>query len=173
MSDKIGCATTRFNSDSWDENMRWRDLHNQACIYNSSSPMAASLIDIPYVYVIEMNNDTNKVEGIGLVSNTSCSKRYRVYTDAILNLFTYKSNCRMDRSEFTEDSEKKTIALLDKILFKGYTHFKRGSGFTKLPNTLLFKTSKNTIREETLHNENWVQLFTQAFRRHYGKKFNL
>jgi len=177
MSDKFGCATTRFTDDTWKENCLWRKKNNQACIYNSSSPMAASLNNLPYIYVIEMNNDINSIEGVGLVlNNNCCNKYYKVYDDPLYNIFTYKSNCRMDISDFTEPCEiQKINTVLNKILFKGYTHFKRGSGFTLLPNKVIFKTSiKNIGRQpDEPINENWVKFFNKSFRRHFGENLRL
>tara|TARA_Y100000741_G_scaffold364063_1_gene353946 strand:- start:251 stop:781 length:531 start_codon:yes stop_codon:yes gene_type:complete len=176
MSDKYGCATTRFTNDTWEQNCAWRKKHNQACIYNSTSPMAASLSELPYIYVIEMNNDNNSIEGVGLVvNNNCCEKVFKVYSDPLYNLFTYKSNCRMDISDFTEPHEiQKINDVLIKILFKGYSHLKRGSGFTKVPDSIVFKTSiKGKRQPNQTIKENWVQFFNKAFRRHFGNKLTI
>ena len=172
MSDIFGCATTRFTNDTWEENRSWCNKHNQVCIYNAISPMAASLNDISYIFIVEMNNDKKIVEGVGFVPNKFYDdKSYKVYKDNLYNLYTYKSNCRMDRNDFTQQHENEMLNLLDKLLFKGYTHVQRGSGFTILRNKIVFKIGRGKNRIEETYNENWVQFFKKAFRRHYGEKF--
>tara|TARA_Y100000768_G_scaffold178510_1_gene133693 strand:- start:14247 stop:14771 length:525 start_codon:yes stop_codon:yes gene_type:complete len=174
MSDKFGCATTRFTNDTLEENRNWCKKHNQVCIYNSSCPMAASLSDVPYIYVVEMNIETKLVEGVGLILNKNwIDTSYKVYKDPLYNLFTYKSNCRMDRSDFILDNEVEILNLLDKLLFKGYTHVQRGSGFTIMRNKIVFKIGRGEKRIEETYNENWVQFFNKAFIRHYGDKLTI
>jgi hypothetical protein len=179
MGEKFGCATTRFVNDTWEENQKWCAKNKYKCAYSSSSPMAASLDDIPYIYIIEMNNETNTIEGIGLVPNKSYANN-KVYKNALLNLFTYKSNCKMRRDEFIERNEIETLELLTKLIFKGYCHFKRGSGYTILPNKITYKSGQLTKKKADspgrtveIYEINWSQFFTKAFRRHFGEKLNI
>jgi hypothetical protein len=51
------------------------------------------------VFVVEMNNSTNKIEGIGLIRNMlHPEKKLRVYQTGNYNRYTYYGNFRIDRS---------------------------------------------------------------------------
>jgi len=57
---------------------------------------------------------------------------HHIYKDRNYNRFTYKSEYRVSRSKMTND-EKQIIRVLDKVLFKGSRHLKRGQGIIALP----------------------------------------
>jgi hypothetical protein len=95
---------------------------------------------IPYntpLFVIEMNNQKNKIEGIGLIKNKfETNKYYKVHTDGNINRYTYIGKYFIDR-ETLDDYNAELVYVLDEILFKGYTHSKRGSGITTIPEKVL------------------------------------
>ena len=78
-----------------------------------------------------MNNDTNKIMGIGLVRNyINLKYKMCVYkSDTNYNRYVYNSAHRKDRSEIN----KKLLCALELILFKGSGHFKRGQGIITIP----------------------------------------
>jgi len=83
------------------------------------------------VFVLEMNNDQNKIMGIGLIRNY-INPKYKmcIYTsDTNYNRYIYNSAFRKDRKEINE----KFLEALELILFKGYGHYKRGQGITVIP----------------------------------------
>jgi hypothetical protein len=89
------------------------------------------------VFVIEMNNSTNKIEGIGFIKNKpETEKYYKVHSDSNTNRFTYIGKYFMTR-DLIDKYKPILIYILDKILFKGYTHSKRGSGMTLLPEKII------------------------------------
>ena len=53
----------------------------------------------------EMNNDTNRILGIGLIHNRTVHKTW-IYEDGNYNRNTYIGKRRIDRSEMTEEEEK-------------------------------------------------------------------
>jgi hypothetical protein len=95
---------------------------------------------IPYntpLFVIEMNNQKNQIEGIGLIKNKyETNKYYKVHTDGNTNRYTYIGKYFIDR-ETLDDYNAELVYVLDEILFKGYTHSKRGSGITTIPEKVL------------------------------------
>ena len=134
--------TTRFTEQTWDQHVRWREQHmKKGCIYTSPRMITQR---IPYnttLYVIEMNNGTNQIMGIGVMTNTH-SKPRTIYSDRNYNRFTYTGPIRLDRSELTQmvyigDYYVKLIKILEAVCFKGYTHSKRSTGITKLPQSVL------------------------------------
>ena len=91
-----------------------------------------------------MNNDENKVGGIGLVKNLNyADKYYKIYKDGNYNRYVYKGNYHIDR-ELIVRHNSELVDVLDYILFKEKTHLKRGAGFTTIPEKLLYhKMCKN------------------------------
>jgi hypothetical protein len=130
-------VTSRFTNETRDSNYNYRKRHSFACMYCCPSEMSPK---IPYntpVFVIEMNNSINKIEGIGLIKNTHETKKYyKVHTDANLNRYTYIGNYFMDRNTIDEYNSP-LVYVLEEILFKGKTHSKRGGGLTVIPPKVL------------------------------------
>ena len=137
-------SVTRFNNLTWNENRRWRENENyKGCIYNTPVNIKN---DIPLqilIYVIEMNNEENKIMGIGRIQNLICTdKRYKIYSEQNYNRYTYKGNKRIDREDITNNE---IIEQLEKELFKGKGHFKRGQGITKTTD-IINKKYKNYVQ---------------------------
>ena len=125
---------TRFNSETFQQNTRWRKNNNHTgCIYGCPVRMKDDIFVNSPVIVLEMQNDINKIVGIGLIRNSvEKDKRYNIYDWGNYNRFTYKGEYRIDREELHEDEEK-ILSILDVLCFKGSRHLKRGSGITSLP----------------------------------------
>lgn len=125
-------AVTRFNKTTWNENCRWREQNNYTgCIYGTLQPICEKIHDNYKIYVLEMNNDTNTIEGIGIIYN----KRYpreKIYSINSYNRMIYKGKVRVDKSEFSKQ-DSIFISYLEKLVFKGSAHVKRGSGITIIP----------------------------------------
>lgn len=127
---------TRFNNETWEENCNWRHKNNwKGCIYNTPVKVRDTMILNSYLFVLEMNNDTNKIMGIGIIKNTvqlKNKKKFKVYSRQYYNRYVYKSNTRIDREQLTP-YEERIINVLDTLLFKGSRHSKRGQGITQIP----------------------------------------
>jgi hypothetical protein len=125
-------ATTRFTNYTYKENLDWRERFKwKGCVYGLNKKMPLTVPHLAMVYVIEMNNDQNKIMGIGLVRNY-INPKYKmcIYkSDTNYNRYIYNSAYRKDRSELNE----KFLEALEIILFKGYGHYKRGQGITVIP----------------------------------------
>jgi hypothetical protein len=81
-------ACTRFNNNTWQEYQQWMTTYQESyeqtyhrplkCIYGC--PREISHKKIPphvQVLVIEMNNDENRIMGIGQIENKTASEVYR------------------------------------------------------------------------------------------------
>jgi len=125
-------GSTRFTNYTFKENSEWRERFKwKGCVYGCNKKMPLTVPHLALVYVIEMNNDTNKIMGIGLVRNY-INPKYKmcVYkSDTNYNRYVYNSAHRKDRTEIN----KKLLVALEFILFKGHGHFKRGQGITTIP----------------------------------------
>ena len=140
-------ATTRFNNSTWLENEIMREkYHYKGCIYCSPQQMSPKIDLNSLVFVIEMNNSTNNIMGIGLVRNAiSTDKYYRVYEVGNYNRYTFKGQYRIER----DDMDPILIKLMETLLFKGKTHSKRGAGILRFPEKMLRKPDVNVdIKEE-------------------------
>jgi hypothetical protein len=131
---QIPLLTTRFNNQTWKENYDYKKRNNiKGCIYGSATKIKESIPLNNLVFIIEMNNSTNKIEGIGLVFNiTHFDKYYKIYDSGTYNRYIYKSNYIIDNNSLPVE----LLELLEKICFKGKTHLKRGIGFTSIPEKL-------------------------------------
>ena len=187
-------ACTRFNNKTWQEYQQWITTHQQTyeqmyqrplkCIYGT--PREISNKKIPAqakILVIEMNNDENKIEGIGQIENQTASEVYRpaplpfrkIFSDRNYSRYLYIGNTHYASREelirnHTTDAqyineqlitiksssnstangaaatgikntttpitsqtsqEEAQIQSLERLLFKGARHMKRGSGITR------------------------------------------
>ena len=128
-------TTTRFNNDTINQNKSYTQRTNiKGCIYGTPIKMKSNIPLESNVYVIEMNNSINKIEGIGLIVNQHVlDKNYRIYDDMDYNRYIYKGNKHISVSKLTDEYEKRVIHVLEQLLFKGERHCKRAQGITALP----------------------------------------
>ena len=132
-------VTTRFTNKTWEENKQWKERNKwQGCVYGVPS-LISNYSKIPHeaiIYVIEMNNDTNQIMGIGALRNkANFMVKPRIYKEHSYNSYIY-------RDKFAHITRKKLVARskfyktfvdhLEKMLFYGKSHMKRGQGFTSI-----------------------------------------
>ena len=97
---------TRFNNKTWQEYQDWKNANQQTyeqiykrplkCIYGA--PREISHKKIPpesQILVIEMNNDENRIMGIGQIQNKTASEAYRSNKSSVTNM---KFNLFSDRN---------------------------------------------------------------------------
>ena len=145
---KFYIGTTRFNNKTWNENIKWRKKHkHNGCIYALKKRIVQSVPKNAIIFVLEMNNDTNKIMGIGIIKNKrDMRQNIKIYynNDIYYNRFVYHSNMRMDRSQIPY---MKMIEVFEELLFTGSRHFKRGLGITIFP-WERFSRKKTRLRVE-------------------------
>ena len=123
-------VTTRFNKETLIKNYEYRAKHGLKCMYCCPSEMSPKIHYNSPVFVIEMNNSINKIEGIGLIKNKPETKKYyKVHSDGNTNRYTYIGEYYIER-EIIDDYNSPLLYALEEILFKGKTHSKRGSGLS-------------------------------------------
>ena len=132
-------TTTRFNNETFQQNKNYMKKANiKGCIYGTPIRIKSNVPLETTVYVIEMNNDKNKIEGIGLINNrTILDKNYHIYNDMDYNRYIYKGNCRLDISSISDEYFKRVIYVLEQLLFKGGRHCKRAHGITNLADWII------------------------------------
>tara|TARA_B100000795_G_scaffold117593_1_gene87480 strand:+ start:2466 stop:3110 length:645 start_codon:yes stop_codon:yes gene_type:complete len=142
-------AVVHFNNKTFEENDVWRkDNSYEGCIYGLDKRTE----NIPHgekIIIIEMNNDNDEITGIGYITNIFKSEnRSRIYSDENYNRIVYKGKKRIDRKKLLIGN-KDMIKYLERILFKGSRHFKRGNGVLKIPHNRLACTYKERERKPT------------------------
>jgi len=153
-------CTTRFNTETLQQNYAWRRRHQKLdeCVYGSPIPMKHAVRENAWMIILEMQNDANKIAGIGLVKNSpnlpivpiphnsgskgggGCGlKPSSVYNCGNYNRFIYQGAYRIDLLSNDDDDIKLTqeeqlvIKMLELALFYGANHSKRGKGICELP----------------------------------------
>jgi hypothetical protein len=134
--------TTRFSNETWSENIYYRSKIDVSCIYCSPCPISSLVPDNSILFVLEMNNDINKLMGVGMVRNSPRYNANRVYNNGSYNRYSYIGSERIDRKDM-EAEENTVFAALEYLCFKGNKHMKRGYGLTGFPMETLLECSNN------------------------------
>lgn len=127
---------THFNNKTWEENQKFiekqktkQNLYDINCVYGTPYPIKNSIKLNSWILMCEMNNETDKIMGIGLLKNNNIFKRYGIYDEGNYNRYIYTGKYHLTR-EILESYDKELIERLDILLFKGKSHSKRGIGFS-------------------------------------------
>jgi hypothetical protein len=131
--------TSRFSNETWQENIKFRSKNkNIGCIYCCPDPISNQIPLDSVAFVLEMNNNENKIMGIGFIKNKPSLKRYSVYDNDNYNRYSYIGNLRIDRNEMTEE-EDRIMKVFDILCFTGNHHMKRGQGLKAFPVDMLYR----------------------------------
>lgn len=159
---KIYVLTTRYNDKTLLANRTFLEKSGKyKCVYSSPSAISEKIPVGSKCIVLEMNNDSNRIIGIGLIEKTECKKKLCIQEWGYYNRVHYTGYFRIDREELvlpsstslapsanlTVDSlavdslpliESQVMELLDSLCFKGSGHLKRGKGLTMFPVSYLY-----------------------------------
>lgn len=131
--------TTRFNSHTANENLKYRkEKWPNGCIYGTPVMVSNRIHSESKLMVLEMNNDENRIIGIGLTLNKPHFNKYKIYSDSNYNRYSYIGKHRISREEMNEDEEV-IMQIFDKLCFEGKYHMKRGHGMTAFPMKILYR----------------------------------
>jgi len=134
--------TSRFNSATWSENQRYRQQHPAiGCVYCSPDGITQAIPLDSILFILEMDNDNNKILGIGMIRNKPSTKKHFVYENGNYNRYVYVGNTRIDRKDMTEE-EDTIMRVFDILCFTGNRHMKRGQGLKSFPVDILYKCSR-------------------------------
>lgn len=133
--------TSRFNNETWNENMMYRNKNkNIGCVYCSPEMITKKIPTDSILFVLEMNNEENKIMGIGMIRNHPICGKYRIYSNGNYNRYVYMGKNRIDRKDMTTEQEN-IMKALDILCFTGNKHMKRGQGLKMFPLEILFRCS--------------------------------
>lgn len=152
MDNPLYFLATRFNNKTWEENQKFiekKKVNNNnrfECIYGTPYPIKSSIKLNSWILMCEMNNEINKIMGIGLLRNDYSAIRHGVYAEGNYNRYLYIGKYHLSR-EILDNYDKELIEEMDKLLFKGKSHIKRGTGFTLVSNKKITTEIKLKIKD--------------------------
>ena len=144
-------AVTRFNTNTWLENERYRERYNiDGACYATPVKIKDSVPYKSILYVFEMNNELNIIMGLGVIINThSKGIKHNIYSNYDYNRYNYCGKLRLSREVLIKQNNL-LLTIMEKFLFKSYTHYKRGYGIQiisdkKLDELKLYISKKELI----------------------------
>ena len=125
---------TRFNNTTWEELVNYKKENDiKGAFYGVPRRVAPTIPLKAKLIVLEMNNDTNTIMGVGLIKNfIKIDQVHPIYTWGNYHRFTYSGKRRISRCDFTRE-EQTLIEKMEEQVFKGKGHLKRGQGIQKVP----------------------------------------
>lgn len=156
-------VVSRFSEETLENNRQYREQTGIGCIYGTPLPMN-QFNPAEVVFVVEMNLAENRVEGVGLILNiVKTGEQYNMYSDYNYNRYVYSGKYRLDREDLEtitiiknlppsnepQPSEPETVRILDildQVLFKGKSHMKRGTYFSRITDKLAYR-GRGTCRK--------------------------
>lgn len=123
-------ACTRFNNITYSENINYRDKNGEIAIYGSTLKIRDIYSPGCLMFIVEMNNEKNKIEGIGLIKNLLVhDKKHKIYGINEYNRYIYRGKYWLSRDQINEFNYE-IIEIFENILFKGKSHLKCRIGIT-------------------------------------------
>ena len=145
---KAHIVTTRFTNETWNENKTYCEKHKKylQCAYGVPLQTNNDFAHDDVLFVLEMNNEENKIMGVGMVKNEPLFRNsmYKIYDNQDYNRYVYLGKNRIDRSEMNEDEEN-ICKVFEILCFTGKRHQKRLSGIKAFPMDMIYKMSKRAI----------------------------
>jgi hypothetical protein len=139
---KSHLMVTVYNEKTRKESEEYREskMPNGAAIYCSPLPVSNTIPLNENLLVLEMNNDTNRIIAVGIVTNCPHIEKYSVYKDVneSYNRFIYLGKYRIKREDMSEEEEK-IMKSFDQLCFKGNYHMKRGQGIRSFPAVIIWR----------------------------------
>lgn len=134
--------TSRFNNKSFREMREYCcDSKSAKVVYGSPKEISMYVPRDTIMFILEMNNDENRIMGVGLVKNNPYPNKHVIYEDGNWNRYNFVGKYRIDRNELKEDEEW-IFKALDIICFTGCRHQKRNQGITIFPPDMLERCKK-------------------------------
>jgi len=110
--------------------------NDEKVIYGSTLKIRELYPSGSLMFVAEMNNEKNCIEGIGLIRNTLVvNKKHKIYQNSEYNRYIYRGNYWLSRQQIA-DVNAEILEIFDLILFKGKSHLKCRLGITVITERL-------------------------------------
>ena len=125
---------TRFNNNTWNELLEYKKRKNiTGAFYGVPIRVSPSIPIKSKMIVLEMNNDTNSIMGIGLITNyLKMNEIHKIYSWGNWNRFVYQGKYRISRYDMNRN-ELELIEKMENKVFRSKGHLKRGQGIQSVP----------------------------------------
>ena len=159
---KVFIGSTRFNSESLNQNEEYKNKNNiSGVIYGSQLKITSKCPINSILFVIEMNNDTNKINGIGLIrNNLQIDRNYYLYTNCNWNRHIYRGDYWISRN-IIYNNDQILVEKLENCLFKGKGNVKRISGISLLTEKNYKKWELDELRIKNFLRNIFIHQFKQ------------
>ena len=153
-------ACTRFNNTTYDENIHYRNKHNEVVIYGSTLKIRDIYTSGILMFIAEMNNEKNRIEGIGLIKNLLVNdKRHKIYkSNDEYNRYIYRGKYWLSRDQINEYNPE-ILEIFDNILFKGKSHLKCRIGITIITKKLFVHWNYELTNLKNMVKELFIKYF--------------
>lgn len=152
--------TARFNNSTLNENRNYlKKIGSTGCIYGSPDLISLSIPIDSIMFILEMNNDENKISGIGMVKNHPIMGKHVIYSNGNYNRYVYLGKYRIDRTEM-KGVEIEVMQAFDILCFTGKSHMKRCQGIKQFPVEMIYRC---------LDVINLVDFITNMFKNRFSK----
>jgi hypothetical protein len=116
--------------------MTYRKKSGIPVIYGTSIRIQEKYDIGTLMFVAEMNNEENRIEGIGLIRNIQVyDKKHVIYSNSDYNRYLYNGDYWISRDTILEKDDE-IAKICDTVLFKGKSNLKRLSGISVLTSQL-------------------------------------
>ena len=148
-------ACISFNNKTYDENMGYRNnKYNKKVIYGSMLKIREIYPTESLIFIAEMNNSENKIEGIGLIKNILVyNKKHKIHENNEYNRYIYQGKYWLSRTQIL-DVDFEILTIFDDILFKGKSHLKNRIGIRIITDNLFVNWSSydlTTLKNKVKH----------------------
>ena len=151
-------ACISFNNKTYDENICYRNKYNKKVVYGSMLKIRKIYPKESLIFIAEMNNTENKIEGIGLIKNVLLyNRKDKIHENTECNRYIYRGKYWLSRRQILE-ADFEILNIFDDILFKGKSHLKNRIGIRIITDKLFIHwpsydliTLKNKVKNVFLH----------------------
>ena len=151
-------ACISFNNKTYDENICYRNKYNKKVVYGSMLKIREIYPKESLIFIAEMNNTENKIEGIGLIKNVLLyNRKDKIHENTECNRYIYRGKYWLSRRQILE-VDFEILNIFDDILFKGKSHLKNRIGIRIITDKLFIHwpsydliTLKNKVKNVFLH----------------------
>jgi hypothetical protein len=146
-------CVTRFTDHTLLENRHAREKYKKKCLYGTPNQVTNKIPYNSHLIVLELNVEKNKIVGIGSIRNSlRHNKQFRIYSDHYFNRYTYFSSkhVSVDMDNDGNDpaynyAELYVLRALERLMFYGSSHMKRGSGIQTIPKKFLYDNDSQQL----------------------------
>ena len=152
-------ACISFNNKTYDENICYRNNKcNKKVIYGSMLKIREIYPTESLIFIAEMNNSENRIEGIGLIKNILVyNRKHKIHENNEYNRYIYQGKYWLSRTQILE-VDFEILTIFDDILFKGKSHLKNRIGIRIITDNLFVNwgsydltTLKNKVKNVFNH----------------------